>query len=99
MKPGQQLESAVCTTKVIVVRPPRTEVTVACGGAPMHEPGAPAAAGAGAPEPGEGTALGKRYVHEESGLEVLCVTAGAGSLVCDGQPMLVQGAKPLPASD
>jgi hypothetical protein len=101
MKPGQQLESSVCTTKVIVVRAPGSEVTVACGGRPVREPGGTraGATSAGSLEPGEGTVLGKRYVDKATGLDVLCVTAGAGSLTCNGTPMVVQGAKPLPSSD
>jgi hypothetical protein len=46
-----------------------------------------------------GTTLGKRYVDESSGLEVLCTKAGTGTLTLDGTPLTLQGAKPLPASD
>jgi hypothetical protein len=41
--------------------------------------------------------LGKRY--EAAGVEVLCTAAGEGTLTCDGQPMTLKTAKPLPASD
>ncbi|WP_254358712.1 hypothetical protein [Mycolicibacterium peregrinum] len=50
-------------------------------------------------EPDGGTLLGKRYVGEDSGLEVLCTKTGAGSLAFDDTPLVVQGAKPLPPSD
>ena len=43
--------------------------------------------------------LGKRYVDEDSGLEVLCVKPGTGSLHVDGRSLVLKGAKPLPSSD
>jgi len=39
MKLGQQLESAVCTTKVVIVRASDPDVAVECGGYPMHTKG------------------------------------------------------------
>ena len=55
--------------------------------------------GAPAPGPDGGTLLGKRYVDEASGIELLCSKGGSGSLACDGRAMTVKGAKPLPSSD
>jgi hypothetical protein len=53
--------------------------------------------------PGEGadggTLLGKRYVDEATGLEVLCTKPGAGGLAVDGRPLGVKAPKALPASD
>ena len=46
-----------------------------------------------------GTEVGKRYVDEETGTELLCTRAGSGSLSMDGRPLMLKGAKPLPASD
>ncbi len=46
-----------------------------------------------------GTEIGKRYVDEETQVEVLCTKAGSGSLTVDGRPLVIKGAKPLPASD
>ena len=48
---------------------------------------------------GEGTLIGKRYVNEAGTLELLCTASGAGPLSCDGTPMTIKAAKPLPASD
>ena len=48
---------------------------------------------------GEGTLLGKRYVDDDAGLELLCTKAGPGTLHCDGRPLGLKGAKPLPSSD
>jgi hypothetical protein len=53
------------------------------------------------PEPGfdTGCQVGKRYVHDEMGLEVLCLKAGAGSLSIGVEPLTVKASKPLPSSD
>ncbi|MBB4774880.1 hypothetical protein F4557_003298 [Actinomadura catellatispora] len=32
-------------------------------------------------------------------LELLCTSSGTGELSCDGTPMALKAAKPLPASD
>ena len=99
MKPGIRLHSAVCSTTVVVVKPPADGVTIECGGTPMGEgAGAP---GDGEPKPGfdQGTLLGKRYSDETSGVELLCTKGGAGTLTCNGVVLEVKGAKPLPASD
>ena len=47
----------------------------------------------------DSVAIGKRYVDEESGLEVLGAKPGKGSLAFTGAAMTIKGAKPLPASD
>jgi hypothetical protein len=52
-----------------------------------------------ADEAREGTLLGKRYICDDAGLEVLCTKSGEGSLALDKTPLVVQGAKPLPPSD
>ncbi|WP_016694149.1 hypothetical protein [Rhodococcus rhodochrous] len=43
--------------------------------------------------------MGKRYEDAETGLEVLCVKAGAGSLSIAGRPLSFKEAKTLPSSD
>jgi hypothetical protein len=45
------------------------------------------------------TLLGKRYINTADTIELLCTSSGAGELCCDGVPMTVKSAKPLPASD
>jgi len=48
---------------------------------------------------GASISLGKRYCADDLGLEVLCVSAGAGPLTFDGVELEQKSAKPLPASD
>lgn len=100
VRPGMKLRSAVSDTEVVVVRAPASPVDLRCGGHPMVPADAAVAAAAGATVADDaGTVLGKRYVHDASGLEVLCTKAGAGELSVDGEPASVKSAKPLPSSD
>jgi hypothetical protein len=55
--------------------------------------------GTPAPGAGGGTLLGKRYVDDPTGLELLCTKPGAGELAVDGRPLTIKGPKALPASD
>ncbi len=43
--------------------------------------------------------LGKRYMCEKCGTEVLCNKAGAGGVECCDTEMKIKEAKPLPSSD
>lgn len=102
LTPGKKLASTVCATEVIIVRPPTEAVEVFCGGAvmvPADE--APDEGGRGGIDGAfaEGTLLGKRYVHEGSGLELLCTKPGDGTLAVDGVALPLKEAKPLPSSD
>ncbi len=101
---GQQLVSAVDTTAVIVIRAPEVECTLTCGGVAMTAPdqaGSVQSAPAAEPDPSlmGGTQIGKRYVDEADTIQVLCTKAGHGTLALDGKPLVIQAAKPLPASD
>ena len=100
LRPGDQLASTVCGTRVVVVRAPaQGRPVIACGGSPM----VPAASAPPAPPGGSGsvavTLIGKRYVDAGGTLELLCTSSGPGELSCDGVPMTLKAAKPLPASD
>ena len=100
LNPGSRWKSAVCDAQLVVVRPPSVAGELQCGGAavvPIDDIKSPA----GPVDPGfsDGVAIGKRYVDEQSGLEVLGAKAGQGSLAFNGVPMAIKGAKPLPASD
>jgi hypothetical protein len=99
LMPGSRLRSAVSELEVIVVRAPGDEVALTSGGVAMvgleDAPGAPSEI---AGDDGE-VQLGKRYADDASGLEVLCTKPGRGLLAVAGRLLLVQDAKPLPASD
>jgi hypothetical protein len=98
LRPGDQLASTVCTTRVVVVRAPATgEPVIACGGSPMVP--ATSAPPAPASETESATLIGKRYVDAADTLELLCTSSGAGALTCDGASMTIKAPKPLPASD
>jgi len=43
--------------------------------------------------------LGKRYLCDTCGTEVLCNKPGTGAVECCGQEMKLKEAKPLPSSD
>jgi len=43
--------------------------------------------------------LGKRYLCEACGTEVLCNKPGTGAVSCCDQDMKLKEAKPLPSSD
>ena len=95
LRPGVQLASAVCSTRVVVVRAQGTP-EIACGGSPM----VPADTAKPAPAGGEAaTLIGKRYVDAAETIELLCTASGSGVLSCDGVPMAIKAAKALPASD
>ncbi|MGW0181637.1 hypothetical protein [Nocardia sp. NPDC003345] len=99
IKSGSRLESQVCDTQVIVIRATGALTGLRCGGVPMVALGDEKAAGAVLdPELAEGTALGKRYVHD-SGAEILVTRGGTGTLTVEATPLAIKDAKPLPASD
>ena len=100
LKPGSRWKSAVCDAELVVVRPPKSPVSLECGGHPViphaeARSGGPTLSDAHA----AGSAAGKRYSDPESGLEVLCSKAGQDSLSVDGRAIGAQEAKKLPSSD
>ncbi|WP_105967980.1 hypothetical protein [Streptomyces geranii] len=97
LRPGDQLASTACGTRVVVIRAPATDgqPRLTCAGEPM----VPASTAPQTKAPGSGTLIGKRYVDSTGTLELLCTASGAGELACDGTPMTIKAAKPLPASD
>ena len=98
-KVGQTLGSAVDSTTVVVIRPPTSPSTLTCGGVEMID-GKPSGIDATIDPAHLGAAkLGKRYVDDDTGLEVLCTKSGQGALALDGRRLPEKAAKPLPASD
>jgi hypothetical protein len=104
LRPGDQLASAGCTARVIVIKAPaQGRPLITCAGRPMlpatASPSASPPASAPVPAAGGGTLIGKRYVNADETVELLCTASGAGELRCDGVPMTRRAAKALPASD
>ena len=100
LKPGSRWKSSVCTAEVVVVRPPKGDIVLECGGVSMIALAAEKPAGLSIdPKHAEGVQSGKRYFDEETGLEVLGSKAGEGSLSANGRPLQRREAKALPASD
>jgi len=100
LKPGSRWKSAVCDAELVVVRPPKTPVSLECGGHPVIPHAAERAGGLALSDAhAAGSAAGKRYADPETGMEVLCSKAGAGSLSIDGRPIGATEAKKLPSSD
>ena len=99
LKAGSRLKSAVCTTEVIVVKAPGGDIEVTCGGTAMVAPEAEVSGGSPAADASEGTQMGKRYVTDDEGLELLCTKPGDGSLGVGSTLLSLKEAKTLPASD
>jgi hypothetical protein len=98
LKPGTRLRSQVCSTEVIVVRPPSSPIELMCGGHPMIPAGKEPEPGLALAE-GEPSLLGKRYTNGDESLEVLVTKAGQGTLADGATPLVLKAAKPLPSSD
>jgi hypothetical protein len=104
LKPGSRWKSAVCGGEMVVVRPPRSPGELYCGGRAV-QPFDDAAGSAASPAAGivdghdGGVLMGKRYIDDVSGIEVLGSKPGAGALSFEGRVMATKDAKPLPASD
>ena len=98
LKPGTRLRSQVCSTEVIVVRPPSSPMELMCGGHPMIPAGKEPEPGLTKSE-GEPSLLGKRYTNADESLEVLVTKAGEGTLADGATPLVLKAAKPLPSSD
>jgi hypothetical protein len=98
MRVGSRWKSTVDATEVMVIRGPSGDVDLRCGGRPMVS-GAAGEPGELDPAFADGTQVGKRYVDDEAGLELLCSKAGQGTLAVGDRAMSLKDAQPLPTSD
>ncbi|MQW77596.1 hypothetical protein GHK92_17125 [Nocardioides sp. dk4132] len=90
---GARLKTTTSALEVVVVTPPSIDEQLLAAGEPMAADVTPGPAG-------DATyAIGKRYVEETSGIEVLVVKPGPGPLTIGGNELAMKVAKPLPASD
>ncbi len=99
VKVGDRIKSCVCKTEVIVIAAPAANLDITCGGTPMVTATAQVLEGQINPQHAAKTLIGKRYVSDDSELELLCVKPGEGSLALNGKAMRLKEAKPLPSSD
>jgi hypothetical protein len=97
---GKRYRSTACSTEIVVIKAPESDVDLNCGGYPLSpldgEPGARNEPQAGL---SEGTLIGKRYGDSDETLEVLVTKAGEGTLAIGATPLEVAGARKLPTSD
>jgi hypothetical protein len=101
LRVGMRLSSTQDSTRIIILKASQSEAELTCGGRPMSEEIGAAndnsnhssAANENASE------LGKRYVHERTGIEVLVTQGGPGILAVGNHPMTVKAPKKLPSSD
>jgi hypothetical protein len=98
-KAGLRLASVVCDTEVIVIKAPKEDLDLRCGGQPMVELDAAARSGTPVAPFDGGTLIGKRYAAADPAVEVLCTKAGAGSLSIGEVALPAKEATPLPSSD
>jgi hypothetical protein len=99
-KAGLRLSSVVCDTEVIVIRAPKDDLDLRCGGEPMVELADASGSGSGPKAPHDsGTLIGKRYALADPAVEVLCTKPGSGSLSIGEDPLPAKEASPLPSSD
>ena len=100
LKLGARAKSAVCDAEIVVIKPGPPGAAIQCGGHPVLAvtEEKPAGAQVDSAHAG-GSQIGKRYIDAETGIEVLCAKAGAGSLSVNGRPMTAKETKALPASD
>lgn len=100
LKMGMRLKSVADETQVIVIRTPAVELEVTCGGHPLISIDEDAVAGFELDPRHTGpSVLGRRYVDDDLGLELLVTKAGRGGLFANGTALYEKAAKPLPASD
>lgn len=91
---GSRLRCPRSQCEVIVLKGTASDEPLLCGGSAMTTDGV---TGEGADGPL--IALGKRYVDNDAGIEVLCTKAGPGPLTFEGRELVIKAANALPSSD
>ncbi len=99
LKVGQRLKSMVCSTEIMVIMAPESEIQLTCGGTQMTDGEVNGESGSVHPDHSKGSTIGKRYVSEAGDLEILCVKPGEGSLAVGDVALNVKDAKKLPKTD
>lgn len=99
LKTGARLKSSVCDAEIMIIAAPAEGTQLTCGGAPMVDATSDAEKGSIDPDHSLGVQIGKRYVDEDSTIELLCIKPGDGSLALNGASLLLKDTKKLPKSD
>ena len=99
VKVGSRLACPDCPTELVVTRAADTSVELACSGSALVELDGARPLGGHPTTVDDAPQLGKRYVDDEGGIELLCTKPGTGELSCEGRPLSLKAAKPLPSSD
>lgn len=99
IKVGARLGCPDCPAEVVVTRAGEASVDLACSGSELVALDSSRPQGGHASPCENAPQLGKRYVDDDAGLELLCTKAGGGELTCDGRALSLKAAKPLPSSD
>jgi hypothetical protein len=95
-RPGVRLRSAVCSCEIVVVRAPGDVVDLRCGGHPFVALETEVATLPNIQADFDGGSLrGKRYSNEAIGIEVLCTTAGEGSISVGTTVLTIPPHRPL----
>ncbi|OZC76320.1 hypothetical protein CH304_17400 [Rhodococcus sp. 15-649-1-2] len=98
-KTGERLRSRVSPAQFVVVRADKGIDEITCGGVPLAREDDALAAEAELEADDFRIEIGKRYEDEAATVELLCVSAGQGSLAVAASPLALKAPKPLPASD
>jgi len=96
---GSRWASEVSDVEVVIVKSPKSDVALACGGHAVIPIGSAKSGGSVAEGDAGEVAIGKRYTDSTGELEVIVTKGGKGSLVADGEQLQLKGAKLLPSSD
>jgi hypothetical protein len=99
LKPGIRIRSRVCESEAVIIRSPAGHIDLRCGGFAMSPLAAPSLGSTLDAAFQGGTVIGKRYVDDSDGLEVLVTKAGKGSLSLGAVALKEKPAKKLPSSD
>ncbi len=99
LKAGLRIKSAVCAGEFIVVRAPKDDLDLRCGGHPVLAHDAAGDKVVAATGADGGAPMGKRYADDALGVELLVTKAATGALGVGDAFLEQKGAKALPASD
>lgn len=96
---GSRWASAVSDVEVVIVKSPKSDVALACGGHAVVTIGSTKSGESMVEGDAGDVVIGKRYTDSTGELEVIVTKGGEGSLTANGEQLQLKGAKLLPSSD